>query len=72
LAATTLQRRSAVASVLLELSQHIRRFMEWLSRGPAVRLGLGGILPPDIKRGATKASIFERRVKRILVDDRQG
>ena len=73
-AATTLQRRSAVASVLLEpmrRDQHIREFMERPSRRPAVRLGLRGILPPDIKRGAAKASIFERRIKRILANDRR-
>jgi hypothetical protein len=51
--------------------QHIGEFMERPSRRPAVRLDLGGILPPHIQRGAAEMAVFQRRIKRILVDDRR-
>jgi len=63
-----------VASVLLELSrrdQHIRQFVEGTARGPPLRLGLGRVLPLDIERGAAEMTIFQRRVERVLVDDRR-
>ena len=41
------------------------------SRRPAVRLGLRGILPPDIERGAPEMTVFQSRIKRIFVDDRR-
>jgi hypothetical protein len=50
--------------------QHVRQFMEGLPRWSAVRLGLGWVLPPDIERGASEMTAFQRGILRILVDDR--
>ena len=51
--------------------QHVGQFMERASRRPPLPLGLGGVLPPHIERGAAEAVILERGVERILVDDRR-
>jgi len=51
--------------------QHVGQFMERAPRWPPLRLGLGGILPPYIKRGAAQVTVLKRGVKRILIDDRR-
>src|SRR5215468_2936331 len=72
LAATTLQRRWAVVSVLLELCGVISTLgSSWNGRRDGLRSGLGGILPPHIERGAAEMPLFQRRIKRVLVDDRR-
>ena len=37
--------------------QHVGQFMERAPRRPPIRLGLGGILPPYIERGAAEVAI---------------
>jgi hypothetical protein len=49
--------------------QHIGQFMERAARWPPIWLGLSGVLPPYIERGAAKRAVFERGVERILIDD---
>src|SRR4051794_35104106 len=49
--------------------QHIRQFMERAARRPAIRLGGGGVLPPDVERGPAEMTVFERLEERVLVDD---
>src|SRR3954452_17014243 len=48
----------------------IRQFVKWVSRWAALRFGRARVLPPDIDRGASDRAIAQRRVKRVLVDDR--
>jgi hypothetical protein len=48
--------------------QHVGQFVERAARRPPLRLGLGGVLPPYIERGAAKVTVLKRGVKRILTE----
>jgi hypothetical protein len=49
--------------------QHVGQFMERAPGRSPLRLGLGGVLPPDIERGAAEVIVFKRGVEGILIDD---
>ena len=51
--------------------QHVGQFVERTPRWLPLRFGLGRVLPPYIERGAAEAPLFQRRIKRVLVDNRR-
>src|SRR5690348_16078432 len=58
------------AARTMRRDQHIREFMERPPRRPAVPLGRGGVLPPDIESGSAQMAVLQGSVERILVNDR--
>jgi hypothetical protein len=49
--------------------EHAERSYSAGLRWSPVRLDLGGVMPPDIERGAAKMAVLERRRAHALTDD---
>src|SRR5262249_56990344 len=59
------------AARTMRRDENVWQLMEWSARRSPLRLGLRGILPPDIKRGAAQVAVFQRGIERILIDNRR-